>query len=76
MVRSALRISSDGSQITLHYDIDVSAAPDTTVTLELLSDPGLPAKGVTLEKARGGHTVETRPFENKIGIGLATRDAA
>lgn len=65
-------VSSDGSQITLHYDIDVSAAPDTVVALELLSDPGLLAKGVTLEKARGGHTVERGPFENKIGVGLVT----
>jgi pSer/pThr/pTyr-binding forkhead associated (FHA) protein len=65
-------MTSDGTQLAVHYDIRPKGATDALVALEMLSDAALLKEKVMLESVRGGPTTETGPFENRTGIRMIT----
>jgi len=65
-------ISSDGAEVTLRYDVDISAAPDAVVALEWRSPESLLTKSILLQTSHGAQSVQKTFFENRGNVNLVT----
>ncbi len=64
--------STDGEEITVHYDLNLAGAPGPVVALEFLSDRTTGADGVMLTTSRGASTLEKAPFQTKTDVAAIT----
>ena len=65
-------LSSDGTDITVNYDVDVSAMRDAVIVLEWSSPKSLLTGPVALRTIRGQHSEHKTPFENQAGVNSIT----
>ena len=66
------RLASDGTDITLTYDVDVSKMRDAIIVLEWRSPRSLLGGPVALRTIRGQNSEHKAPFENQAGVNSIT----
>ena len=65
-------LSSDGTDVTLHYNVDASAMRDAVVVLEWHAAKSVLTGPVVLRTIRGQQSVHKAPFENRVGVSSIT----